>query len=464
MVATPEIILIELNELCPAFMQDFMDRGLIPNFARFYESSHVFTTDAAEEPPHLEPWIQWLSVHSGMTYTEHGAFHLGEGRNLKDKCVAQLLSDAGVPVGVFSSMNTNYRQLNGYFIPDPWDIEGATSPAWLEPFYRTVANQIQESSKEDGFTKLDMARFGFFMMRHGLTYSSVKAIARQLLDEKRDPGVQWRRASLLEHVQYDLFRRLNRRFGVRFATVFCNSTAHYQHYYWRNMQPEEFQTPLSETDHPSLRDAIRFGYESMDQMVGRLMDDNPGATLMLCTALSQQPWDTTKCTFRPRDFMALIEFAGIPQKSVEVKPVMAEQFHLIFAADTDAQQAEQRLQELSVDGEPLMLVERKDNGVFIGCKITDTRVTDKLVVRKSDGAKRRFGDLFYMIHSARSGRHHGDGILWIRSDGKHEVHEEKVSLTQIAPTVMKHFGVEPPSHMRGECLPLSEATQPLGAR
>ena len=53
--------------------------------------------------------------------------------------------------------------------------------------------------------------------------------------------------------------------------------------------------------------------------------------LVLCTALSQQPWtDTTKCTFRPKDWRQLLEFAGVSFKEVHFEPVMAVQFRLVF--------------------------------------------------------------------------------------------------------------------------------------
>src|SRR6266568_7036114 len=79
------LILIEFNELCPHLLQRFMDRGLIPNFRSFYESSTICTTDAGEDPGHLEPWIQWPTVHSGMSFHEHGVFHLGDGCRLEHK-------------------------------------------------------------------------------------------------------------------------------------------------------------------------------------------------------------------------------------------------------------------------------------------------------------------------------------------------------------------------------------------
>jgi hypothetical protein len=38
----------------------------------------VFVTDAGEDPPALNPWIQWVTLHSGRSFAEHGVFHLGD--------------------------------------------------------------------------------------------------------------------------------------------------------------------------------------------------------------------------------------------------------------------------------------------------------------------------------------------------------------------------------------------------
>ena len=62
------VILLEFNELCPSLMGQFIQQGKLPNFQRFYNESAVYTTDAEEQPPNLEPWIQWVTVHTGQPY------------------------------------------------------------------------------------------------------------------------------------------------------------------------------------------------------------------------------------------------------------------------------------------------------------------------------------------------------------------------------------------------------------
>ncbi|MEW4568935.1 hypothetical protein AB1L88_13805 [Tautonia sp. JC769] len=446
------VFLLEFNELCPSLLKEFMDRGFLPNFRRLYESSIVLTTDAGEKPPHLEPWIQWPTVHTGTPYADHGAFHLGDGRRITRKGVAELLSDAGIPVGVLGSMNMNYTSLHGYVVPDPWDPLGQACPEWLETFYRTVADQVQESSRTKSDSKRQMLQFGWFLANHGLTSGSVCSVVTQLFQERYDPGIKWRRASLLEHLQYDLFRYLNRRFNIRFATFFANSTAHYQHYYWRNMEPERFAVPPLEVDHPSLREAIEYGYRSMDKLLGRFLIDYPDVMLVLVTALSQQPWvETTKCTYRPNRFEELLRFAGISPEGLAIKPVMAEEFHVECPDEPTTDRVKDALSGLSINGEPLMKVDRSENTLFGGCNIQELMDMDQMVSRSKDGAMRRFGDLFYMVHCMRSGRHHPDGALWIRT-GCHRVVEQRVPLTAIAPTILERFGVPQPDYMLGHAL------------
>jgi hypothetical protein len=333
-------------------------------------------------------------------------------------------------------------------MPDPWDRDGRPHPEWLRPFYQTVARQVQESSREEPLSLAELWNFGAFLLRNGLSLTTVRAIVAQLCAERWDAGLRWRRACLLDSLLYDVFRSLNRRFDVQFATFFCNSTAHFQHYYWRHMEPGRFEVAVPATDHPSLRGAIEYGYRQMDYLLGRLMRDYPQAQLMLCTALSQQAWtDTTKCTFRPTNFEGLLKFAGVTGGTV--KPVMAEEFHLECRDEAAAAQAEQRLAELTVNGEPLMKVQRTGRDLFAGCRVTDVTVLEQRV--QHGGESRAFRDLFYMVHTMRSGRHHPDGVFWVR-DGRHRVVDERVPLTAVAPTVLAHFGVSIPARMRQEPL------------
>jgi hypothetical protein len=453
-MTNPKIILLEFNELSPILLRDFMADGLLPSFSRLYKNSKIFTTDASHDLPKLNPWVQWVSVHSGMNYQAHQISTLGEGDNLQSACVAKVLSDADIPVGVFGSMNTNYHGLAGYMVPDPWRKAAHAEPSDLATYYDFVSNQVKEYSKGESNSLFDAVKFLWFLISHGLRPSTVVKIAKQLIAEFRHSELSWRRASLLDHIQYDLFRHLNKSHQVGFATFFSNSVAHFQHYYWRHMAPDQFNVPAADDEHPSLASAIIYGYQNQDALLGRIMADYPGSTLILCTALSQEPWDSDKVTYRPKDFGSLLQFVAIGPDTVTVEPVMAEEFSCVFASDSEAAAAKEHFEDLQVNGDGLFKIEQKDNELFMGCAVICSGAESLTIVRSSDGATIQFSELFYQLHTTRSGKHSADGVLWIRT-GQHEVVADKVSLTSIAPTILAEFGVRSPEGMNGVPLSIS---------
>ena len=102
------VILLEFNELTPSLMTRFMNEGVIPNFKRLRDQLLVFTTDAQESVDNLEPWIQWVTVHTGLSAKEHGIRQLGQAEELKWKALTQLLSEAKRRVLIFGSMNGQF--------------------------------------------------------------------------------------------------------------------------------------------------------------------------------------------------------------------------------------------------------------------------------------------------------------------------------------------------------------------
>src|SRR5437773_3890771 len=170
------VILLEFNELTPTLVDRFMAEGKLPNFRRFHDQARTFITDAEETQDNLEPWIQWVTVHSGLSYAEHGVFTLGEGHTLGSKCLWDLLSDEGFRVWVCGSMNTRYDlPLNGYLLPDPWTTDTAPYPEGLLPYFRFVQRNVQEHTNEHvPLSRGDYLRFLSFMLRHGMSPATVR--------------------------------------------------------------------------------------------------------------------------------------------------------------------------------------------------------------------------------------------------------------------------------------------------
>ncbi len=451
---SPSVLLLEFNELAPGLMERFIAGGHLPNFERLRSQSTVMITDPEADQSGLEPWIQWVTVHTGVAGAEHGIEKLGEADQLEYPTIGETVAAQGGQVWLCGSMNLPRRAAGGgTYLPDPWNPDATPNPASMRAFSDFVRANVQEHSNATARqTPGALARFGWFLARHGLSMSTVRASVAQLVAERRGTRGRWARASVLDRFQWDVFRWYWRRQQPAFATFFSNSTAHFQHVFWRNLEPELFANKPGADEQRRLGDAVLHGYREMDRIVGEasVLAEEAGATLMFCTGLSQQPYVQAeahggKYIYRPHRFEDVVDVLGI-QGVRQIAPVMAEQFHLYFHDEVGAQAAGEVLRSAMVDGEPAFTVRNAGVDVFTGCAVHGLVPVDA-TLRTGDDEIGVFSDLFYRSESPKSGFHHPDGMWWIRT-GEHEQIDRPIPLRSIAPTILELLDIDVPDSMK----------------
>ena len=77
------LILVELNEINFDVVGGYL-KGGSPELHAFRRlmAGHGIRTISEERYETLEPWIQWVTVHSGLSFDRHRVFHLGDGARL----------------------------------------------------------------------------------------------------------------------------------------------------------------------------------------------------------------------------------------------------------------------------------------------------------------------------------------------------------------------------------------------
>ena len=335
------VLMLELNELTPRLVHDFISDGCLPNFKKLYEQSHVYETDAGESGLNLNPWVQWFTVHSGVPFEDHRVYLLGEGYSKDIPTLGNIVSDAGSTVALFGSMNVGFKNpLNGLAMPDAWADGVNAYPDTLEPFRKFVQSQVQEHTNPEFKPSLkNYIEFGSFMIRHGLSSGTVIGIIKQLIAEKFT-GDTWKRPFVLDALQWNTFSHLYSKHKPEFATFFSNSVAHTQHTHWREFEPDPFDVKPSQADLEKFGDAVRDAYIANDRLVGNalsLVDSE--TTLIFCTAVSQRPaleWESDGGTmfYRPSDIDGFCRLLGI-ESEITSRPVMAEEFWIEFKSEKD---------------------------------------------------------------------------------------------------------------------------------
>jgi hypothetical protein len=449
------VIALEFNELTPSLMERWIDEGRLPGFARLRRESHVYVTDAEEQPPYLEPWIQWITVHTGLPYAQHRVFDLGDGHKLDAPRLWDLVSGSGRRVWVCGSMNAGMRgrELNGCILPDPW----ATGfepfpPGRFDAFFDLIRTYVQDYASDDvRVGTLDYARFAGFMVANGLSPATVKKTLAQLASERGGRN-KWKRAMVLDRLMWDLFRSQWRAAQPHYSTLFLNSTAHLQHYHWRNMDPDAFSIKPTPQEQAQYRDAIFEGYRAMDALVQEALDlvEGSDTSLVLVTALGQQPLlryenEGGKQVFKPRDPLAVLRWAGFDEPA-RYAPVMAEQYHHYLDSEAAAERAQQRLESLRLGEQPLMSVRRDGCELFVSCATTHEPPADAQVLAPAGARSMPFHALMFAVQGLKSGGHHPHGMLWIRTPQRtHHVEPAPVSLRRVAPTLATLAGLPAPT-------------------
>ena len=80
-------------------------------------------TSSEEEYDLLEPWIQWVSCYTGLSFSQHKVFRLGDHEKSTFPQFMEIIEKMGFSVGVISSMNAvNRLNAPAYFLSDPWNI------------------------------------------------------------------------------------------------------------------------------------------------------------------------------------------------------------------------------------------------------------------------------------------------------------------------------------------------------
>jgi len=443
-----KVLLLEFNEICPALIDKWMGEGKLPHFSAVYRSSQVFTTIAdVSDPELLEPWIQWYSIHTGLPYREHGVFYLTDGPKAGHQDIWRRLHAMGKSVMNCASMNA--RSLAGdrvFYLPDPWCTNEPAFPNEMEPFKNVMAKLVQENTRGIHLTPSELFPFLMFLLRHGLAPDTVWAIVSQLNSERFSRwNVKWRRVALADRLQFDVFRHYYRRMRPDFATFFINSTAHLQHAYWRHMDPEAFSLKPSPREAVTYRDAVLFGYRAMDALLDRccaLVDDD--TTIILCSALSQQPFLKREDRggqhfYRLRDLSQFLRLIGIEPRLVE--PTMTHQYLLRFDDPPAAEHAVATISRIKFGNEQVFGADVSGDAVYIGCQVFDA-VDKHAQVTGISGRNEpvSFFELFYPIDAVKSGRHHPEGVFWVRT-GQHAVHNGLVSILDIMPTIYDLLGI-----------------------
>jgi len=467
---TRKVLLLEFNEITWTIIDPLIERGKLPNLARLRREGTSATPRATEVPPHLDPWVTWVTVHTGVAREVHGASVLEqEIDTIRAKRTWDYAVEAGKSIGVFGSVSAYPpRPVPGFMVPGPFAPGPETYPEDLLPVqalnrrYTAVHNKLDREE-----TLTEMVRQGIDLLKLGLKPTTVARIASQLVRERVAPHAYWRRVGLQPLVNYDFFESLYKRYRPDFATWHTNHAAHYMHHYWRAYDDSGFLTEASEEERRKYAAAVPHGYELVDELLGRFMrlvgDDT---VLVVASSMGQQPYRVDeypagRIVVRLRDVHQLLRLIGTTPDGVH--PVMAPQWNVVIHDRAERARVRSVIEKAYRSGCP------GEEPTAIGVDET----ADMLTITPRGLSKRHpsiryffpdlqgsrpdgypFEELFVADQpTPKQGMHHPEGTLVVWGAGIESGQViEGVSNLDIAPTLLTLLDVPVPGHMKGRVL------------
>jgi hypothetical protein len=431
-----KLLLIELNEVNFDVVSSYVasERSRFPAFDRLLSGRWVRTT-AEKRYEELEPWIQWPSVHNGLSYQDHDIFRLGDVVGTKVPQMFEQLEQRGLSVGCISAMNAENRlRAPAYFIPDPWTRTPPDRTWWSSALTDAISQAVGDNSQghisAKSAVQIGLGLMRFAQPKHYGLYWRLASASR---------GASWRKALLLDLLLHDVHSRL---FGARqpdFSTLFLNAGAHIQHHYFFNARPIREQTHLRNpawyvSPHT---DPVGEMLDVYDRIIGEYLD-MPDVEVLVATGLSQRPYDRVKFYYRLRDHATFLRSLGVPFKAVA--PRMTRDFLIEFETRQQADAGARQLARVKVSGTDEPLFGDIDNrGTSLFVTLTYPSEINASVTFELDGYKRPLAPHVVFV-AIKNGMHQEDGFAFFTPGIAPFAPKDRDHVKELYATVMHFFG------------------------
>jgi hypothetical protein len=431
------LILLELNEV----NFDVVEKYLQENAARFPALRTLLVnkrirTTAEQKYEELEPWIQWPSVHTAKTFSEHGIFRLGDVVNSNVPQIFEKLEEAGYKVGAISPMNAaNRLKKPAYFIPDPWTQTPSDSSWWSRSLAEAVSQAVNDNARAKvAFKSVFQIVAG--LLRFGRIAHYPKYVAL-ILGSRRKP---WLKALVLDLLLHDIHRSMFNSKKPNFSVLFLNAGAHIQHHYFFNCVPlkKEFSTRNPSWYVSDCEDPLADVLDLYDLIVGEYFSRSD-TEIILATGLAQKPYDRVKFYYRLNSHAAFLKGLGL--KFTSVKPRMTRDFLVEFSDEREALAAEKVLASARVQTDDLPLFGEIDNrGKSLFVTLTYPHEINDLTVYIVEGrAEKLMPEVSFV--AIKNGMHQNEGFAFFTPGVESYLPGNMQHVGNIGKSILGYFGV-----------------------
>jgi hypothetical protein len=433
------LIFIELNEVNFDVVSQYINKNLLklPSLKKILDGC-IIRTSCEKEYHELEPWIQWTSVHTGLSFSEHNIFRLGDIVKSGIMQMFERLESNGLSVGAISAMNAENNMTSpAYFIPDPWTKTSPDGSFWSS----LLADLLSQAVNDNAQSKLSFKSYIFILLGL-LRFAKIKHYLIYLKLALGSRNAPWRKALFLDLLLHDIHLSFLRNKRPDFSTFFLNAGAHIQHHYFFNSEPLKRES--------SLRNPVWYVKEQIDPiaellvlydlMVGEYLELS--TELIIATGLSQCPYDRIKYYYRLKNHENFLNLAGINFK--KVLPRMTRDFLIEFDSVASAQIAQDKLLSIrTIDDDVLLFGEIDNRGSSLFVTFTyPNEINEKNKIRIKDHSEILLAEHIVFV-AIKNGMHQAEGFSFFSENISKFAPKNKAHVKCLYNSIMGYFNIKP---------------------
>jgi hypothetical protein len=424
------LLLVELNEVNFDLAAPYAERNGLTNLAKVIKQATGTASEQVYEK--LEPWVQWVSVHTGKTAEQHDIFRLGDIVGSKQPQFFEDVERRGFSVGAISPMNAENRLSNpAYFVPDPWTKTPADSSMWS----RALGNAVSQAVNDNAHGKMSL--LSLFSLAAGLLrFAKIRHYPLYVRLALGSLKHGFRKALFLDLLLHDVHLTLFQNRKTDFSTLFLNAGAHIQHHYFLNAR-QSVKTELKNPGWYAPADLDPFGevLALYDVILGDYLD-MPGIDLIVATGLTQVPYDRVKFYYRLKDHPAFLKDLGIAYKAVH--PRMTRDFLIEFGNAQEALAAQAKLAGFTTaDGTQVFGdIDNRGDSLFVTLTYPHEIGTGFMI---SDGSQQLDLHPHVAFVAINNGMHASHGFAYYRGGIEKYAPPDGSHVKEIHGAVMRYF-------------------------
>jgi len=398
-----KLLLVELNE----FNKDLLKLGAkkfkLKSIKRLLSMDLSMTKSENNKEHHgLDPWVQWVSIHTGNPLSKHNIKHLGDVENLEIKQIWEELGDNNLSSGIWGAMNAALKdtKCSCFFLPDPWTFSETAIPKKLNNFLSLpryyAKNYISPSKKSLLLSFMNLIKFIIsdlnFLYASKEIFYSIKIVLFNGINNTI-------LFSLFDLISHKIFLKYKKKYDPNLSIIFLNCLAHAQHESWQRDR---------------INNDMKITLKIVDKILNNIFNEiDSKEALIVLNALGQKNVEGEEyCIYRqinPKKFLNSMNI-----KFSRLEQCMTNESHVFFKKEDNMKDAYKTLKNAKIRNKYLFHVEYKKDSLGLFYQLNCTfkiNEEDTFIIK---GQSFKFYKYFSLL-CERTGSHVPHGELFFKN-------------------------------------------------